>query len=233
MPTTEQSPRSGLLRLSALCGLLAPITFLVGWVAGGLAQPDAYSSLNDEVSDLGALTADQAWIYNQIGANLTGLLVAALAYGLWRAGSYRPAGRVGVIALAVMGVGVFLDGWLRLDCRAIDAGCDTGGTSWHATAHQIESLITVSAMFVSVFALARAFKKSEQWNDLRTPTLIAGLVTVAAILGGTMLTGFQLEGGGLAARAGLTAWFAWLALVSYRLRKTAQRAQHTEPATGL
>jgi hypothetical protein len=29
------------LRLSAICGLLAPITFIAGWLIGGLAQPDA------------------------------------------------------------------------------------------------------------------------------------------------------------------------------------------------
>jgi hypothetical protein len=41
-------------------------------VVGGLAQPDAYSAADDDVFDLGALTASSAWIYNQIGANLTG-----------------------------------------------------------------------------------------------------------------------------------------------------------------
>jgi hypothetical protein len=63
------------LRVSALCGLLAPVTFIVGWLAGGLAQPGAYSFVRDDISDLGALTANRAWIYNQIGANLTGLLM--------------------------------------------------------------------------------------------------------------------------------------------------------------
>ncbi|UYM07310.1 DUF998 domain-containing protein [Solicola gregarius] len=184
MPSIDRRRRNVLLRWCALGGLLAPITFLVGWVAGGVAQPDSYSLLDDQVSDLGALTADQAWIYNQIGANLTGLLVAALACGLWRAGSSGTAGKVGVTALAVAGVGVFFDGWFRLDCRAIDAGCSAGGTSWHATAHQIESLITVPAMFVAVFALARAFKKSEHWQNLRTPTLVAGFASVAGIIGG-------------------------------------------------
>jgi hypothetical protein len=37
---------------------------------------------NDEISDLGAVTASSSWIYNPIGANLTGLLVVALALGL-------------------------------------------------------------------------------------------------------------------------------------------------------
>ena len=101
--------------------------FVIGWAAGGLAQPDAYSLVDDSVSDLGALSADQAWIYNQVGANLTGLLVAALAYGLWKAGIPGFSGRIGVIALAVMGIGQFFDGWFRLDCRAIDAGCSRRG----------------------------------------------------------------------------------------------------------
>lgn len=205
-------------RFSAVCGLLAPITFLVGWVVGGLAQPDSYSVVDDAVSDLGARTADQAWIYNIIGVNLSGLLVVALAYGLWRAGIPGRAGKVGVIALAVMGTGTFLDGWLRLDCRGIDAGCNnggaSGGTSWLAAAHQIESLVTASALLVSVFVLASAFKKSEQWRDMRIPTLIAGFTTVAALIG------LSFVGGGLGVRVGLTVWFAWVALVSYRLLKS-------------
>jgi hypothetical protein len=205
-----------LLRLCAICGLLSPIAFVVGWAAGGLAQPDAYSLVDDSVSDLGALTADQAWIYNQVGANLTGLLVATLAYGLWRAGISGLSGRVGVIALAVMGVGQFFDGWFRLECRAIDAGCSGGGTGWQVAAHEIESLFTVLGLLVSVFALARAFKKSERWHDLRAPTLIAGFGTIAAFIG------LLFVGGGLAVRLGLAVWFAWVALVSYRLLRIAQ-----------
>ena len=111
------------------------------------------------MSDLGALTADQAWIYNQVGANLTGLLVAALAYGLWRAGIPGLSGRIGVVALAVMGLGQFFDGWFRLDCRAIDAGCSGGGTGWQVVAHEIESLFTLLGLLVSVFALARALRR--------------------------------------------------------------------------
>jgi len=171
------------LRVCAICGLLSPLAFIIGWAAGGLAQPDAYSLVDDSVSDLGALTADQAWIYNQLGANLTGLLVAALAYGLWRVGIPGRSGRIGVIALAVMGIGQFFDGWFRLECRAIDAGCSGGGTGWQVVAHEIESLFTVLGLLVSVFALARAFKTAERWRDLRTPTLIAGSATVSGTEG--------------------------------------------------
>ena len=72
------------LRAAGVCGLLALVTSTLGWLVGGLAQSDAYSSADDDVSDLGALTASSAWVYNQIGANLTGVLVMVLALGVWR-----------------------------------------------------------------------------------------------------------------------------------------------------
>jgi hypothetical protein len=216
------------LRFSAWCGLVAPIAFTVAWLAGGIAQPDAYSMIDHSVSDLGALTADSPWLYNQIGANLTGLLVVGLAAGLWRTVPTRVSGRVGVIALGVMGVGQFFDGWFRLDCQGIDAGCEGRDPSWHAAAHEIESLFTVLGLLVSVFALARAFKRSSRWHDLRAVTLAAGISTVVAF------GAFLPVGGGLAILVALSVWFAWLATLSYRLltlaRGPERAAQGLAPA---
>ena len=67
------------------------------------------------------------------------------------------------------------------------------------------------ALLVSVFALARAFKKAEGWRDLRMPSLIAGFATIVVFIG------VLFVGGGLAVRLALAVWFAWVALVSYRL----------------
>ena len=108
-------------RVAGVCGLLALVTSTVGWVAGGLAQPASYSPANDDISDLGAVTANSAWLCNQIGANLTGLLVVVLAIGVWQALSPDLLGRLGAAALLVVGAGGFLDGLFRLDCRGIDA----------------------------------------------------------------------------------------------------------------
>jgi hypothetical membrane protein len=87
------------VRLAGICGLLAFVTVNVGWIAGSLAQPSSFSTADDDISDLGATTADSPWLYNQIGANLTGLLVVALALGLWRALSSDMLGRLGACAL--------------------------------------------------------------------------------------------------------------------------------------
>lgn len=223
-----------ILRLCAWAGLLAPITFTVGWIVGGLAQPDAYSAIDHSVSDLGAMTADSAWLYNQIGANLTGLLVIVLAVGLWRIVTARLSGRVGVIALGVVGLGIFLDGWLRLDCRSIDAGCDAGrgaDPSWQASAHSIESLITILGLAVSAFALARAFTKTPRWGHLATVSLVAGIITVAGVVTMIILAGLDSPGQGLINRLALTVWFGWLALVAYRLLKVAHDQQPSEIST--
>ena len=134
-------------RIAGVCGLLAFVTSAVGWIAGGFAQPSSYSVADDDISDLGAVTASSAWIYNQLGANLTGLLVVVLALGLWQALSPDLLGRLGAVALLVAGVGGFLDGVFRLDCRGIDAACTND--SWHSHAHKIESGITGAALLLA------------------------------------------------------------------------------------
>jgi Protein of unknown function (DUF998) len=118
------------LRAAAICGLLAPVTFVAGLLLGDVAQPDGFSPANDNISDIGAQTADQAWLYNQIAANLNGLLIVAFALGLWRALGSGWLARLGVLGLAVLGVTRFLEGFLRLDCRGMDDGCEN--TSWQS-----------------------------------------------------------------------------------------------------
>jgi hypothetical membrane protein len=161
---------------------------------------------------LGALTANSPWIYNQIGANLTGLLLCALALGLWQTVGTRLSARIGVVAFAVFSVGTFLDGLFRVDCRDIDAPCEnTGGASWHATAHAMESVFSILGFFIAMFALSRAFKKSARWHDLWVATLAAGIGAMSA------LVVLSIPGAGLGERVASTILFAWVALVSYHL----------------
>jgi cystathionine beta-lyase family protein involved in aluminum resistance len=70
-------------RIAGVCGLLAFATFNVARIAGGLAQPSAYIVANDDILDPGAMTAASPWIYNRVGANLTGILVLLLGFGLY------------------------------------------------------------------------------------------------------------------------------------------------------
>jgi len=201
------------LRAAAICGLLASVTFVAGLLFGDLAQPDAFSPANDDISDLGAQTADQAWIYNQIAANLSGLLIIAFALGLWRALGSGWLARLGVAGLAVLGVTRFLEGFLRLDCRGMDAGCEN--TSWHSDAHRLESGIAAAVFFMVPLLLAFAFRRLPQWRDLWLPTLLAVPVVVAVSV---LFSGI---GDGAAVRASSVTWFLWLALLAWRLMRLA------------
>ena len=201
------------LRAAAICGLLAPVTFIAGLVLGDLAQPDAFSPANDDISDIGAQTADQAWIYNQIAANLSGLLLLAFALGLWRALGTGWLARLGVLGLAVLGVTRFLEGFLRLDCRGMDEGCQN--TSWQADGHRIESGIAAALVFLVPPVLAFAFRRLPQWRDLWLPTLLTVPVTVVV----SVL--FSSIGNGAAVRAASITWFLWLGLLAWRLMRLA------------
>jgi hypothetical protein len=201
------------MRAAAICGLLAPLTFVVGVLLGDLAQSDAFSPANDDISDLGAQTADQAWLYNQIAANLNGLLIVAFALGLWQALGSGLLARLGVLGLVVIGLTRFLEGFLRLDCGGMDEGCDN--TSWQADGHKIETGIASALLFLVPPVLALAFRRLPQWRALWIPTLLAVPVVIAVSIP------FSVIGNGAAQRAGSVAWFLWLGLVAWRMWRIA------------
>ena len=200
------------LRAAGVCGLLALVTISVGWIGGALAQPDAYSSADDDLSDLGALTANKAWIYNQIGDNLTGILIILFGLGLWRAVRPSVLGQIGAGAVMLTGLGAFLDGIFRLDCRGIDQGCTND--SWHSSAHKMNNRVTVAATLAAPFILAVAFRRIPEWRDAWLPTLAA---VPASIVCGVL---FSFLGDGAAVRATTLTWFVWLAFLAAHLIRT-------------
>ena len=212
------------LRAAAICGLLAPVTFIAGLLLGDLAQPDASSPAHDDISDVGAQTADQAWLYNQIAANLNGILIVAFALGLWRALGSGWLARLGVLGLTVVGMTRFLEGFLRLDCRGIDEGCEN--TSWQADGHRFESGIASALFFLVPLLLAFAFRRLPQWRDLWLPTLLVVPVVV------TVSIPFSLIGDGAAIRAASITWFLWLGLLAWRLLRIADAGTVGSSETG-
>jgi hypothetical membrane protein len=164
---------------------------------------------NDDISDLGAMTATSPWIYNQVGANLTGVLVVLLGLGLWRALSPDVIGRIGAAVLIAEGTSTFFDGIFHLDCQGIDAACDN--VSWHSHAHKIESAFTAALSLLAPLILAFAFRRNPGWRDSWIPSVL----TVPAVF--VANAAFSTIGDGAATRAGTVVIFAWIAFVSVRL----------------
>lgn len=205
------------LRAAAVCGLVAPLTYIASLVFGGLAQPDEFSSANDDISDLGAETASNAWIYNQVGMNLTGILLVLFAVGLWLALSPSVLGRLGATAVGLTGLTLFLEGFFRLDCRGIDAGCEN--TSWIADGHKLITGISAAFLLVAPVLLAFAFRRLPEWRRAWLPSLLAVPVFIAV----SVL--FSLIGDGAATRAGAVTWFVWLGYLAYELLQKAERSR--------
>ena len=202
---------------AGVCGLLVLVTVSVAYIGGALAQPDAYSSADDATSDLGALTANKAWIFNQIGSNLTGILIILLGLGLWRALSPDVLGRIGAGAVMLTGLGIFVTGFFRLDCRGIDPGCTND--SWNSAAHKMNNRFLVVVTFAAPLILAFAFRRIPEWRGAWLPSL---LVLPASIVCGVL---FSALGNGASQRAANLTLFAWLVFLAVRLIRTANARQ--------
>jgi uncharacterized protein DUF998 len=196
-------------KAAGACGIVAFVTFNVGWIAGDLMQPAAFSPARDDISDLGSLTAASPWLYDRLAANLSGVLLIVLALGLWRTLGSHWTASVGCLALLVVGAGMFLDGIFRLDCQGIDVGCVND--SWHSHAHKLESSVTLAATFVALISLALALRKSGGFRSAWLPVLAAVPGVFVANIA------FSVFGAGAATRAGTVVVFAGFASVAARL----------------
>jgi hypothetical membrane protein len=204
------------VRLGAFAGIGGALVVTCGWIAGGLAQGGRYSWLSQEISDLGALTARHAWVWN-LADSLSGLLILIFAVGLFPLVRSTRAGRIGAVLIGVVGAGSVIDGLVREDCplstsQACQRLQDGPGLSWHHQAHDLESLIVGAAMLAAPFVLARAFRQIEALRGLRTYTLATGIALVAVTVAYALLYGNQ--GGGIAQRLLLLVSMAWIAALS-------------------
>lgn len=206
---------------SALCGILAgPVLLVANWTAT-LAQPDEFSLIHHPTSDLGADTAEAAWVSNLLGSNLPGLLLFVFAIGLGRMLGRRLSARIGASLIGVVGVGTFLTGFLTLDCRQIDTACENA--SWQATGHLIVAALISLALFAAPFVIARALKFTSAWRDLRVPSVTLGVLTiVGAVVGST-------AGEGIAQYAAVFVWFAWVTILAVRMLGLTRTASNPTP----
>jgi hypothetical membrane protein len=209
------------VRLGAYAGIAGALLITCGWIVGGLVQGAGYSWLSQEISDLGALTARHAWVWN-LADSLSGVLILIFAVGLFPIVRASRAGRIGTVLIGVVGAGSVIDGIFREDCPlSTSAACqrlqDGPGLSWHHQAHDIESVAVVLAILAAPFVLAKAFRRTEELRGLRTYTLATGAALVAATVVYVFLYGDA--GAGIAQRAAVLVFMAWIAVLSISVLK--------------
>jgi hypothetical membrane protein len=197
----------------AWLGVVAQAVFIGGWLVAGLVQT-GYSIAEDDISDLGALTADHNWIYNRT-VSLSGLLTLALVVALHRRLPRTKRTVVALGALTVFAVGDLLDGFFRLDCYKT-AACQQRVAdhliSGRHIAHGIESGFTILALLVTPFLLAGVLAKAERWRSLVLPTRLFGALGVASVV--AYFAAPDL--GGISERVLAAGFSVWLAVLGVR-----------------
>jgi hypothetical membrane protein len=198
--TADATLRRG-LAWGAIAGQLLVTT---AWLVAGALEGRGYSVARDDISDLGALTADHPWLI-LIAQGVSGALTMIFAFlalrpALAAAGHYGPVS-AWLVALSAAGLDDFSDAFFRLDCRAADAGCTevVATTSWHGAIHGIVGTVTFAVLVIAPFALARRMRLVPAWRPLSRPTLGYGVLLAVAVAGFVALS--ITAGGGYAQRA--------------------------------
>lgn len=219
--------------------------FTLGWMIGDAVQHGGFSPVSDDISDLGALTANHPWIILTAQGISSTMTIAFALFALSPALS-RPGHRVALGALLLAGSGVALDdlsdAFFRLDCQASNAGCSTAAStaSWHGQIHAIVGTITFLVMVIAPFVLARSMRRIPDWQNLAKPTVMYGvglliLLTIYLGLTNQIGQGSAQRAISLAASAGVAALAiqvtrrnakakaAWAAKVAWNVRPAARR----------
>ena len=168
----------------AVCGLLGAVLFSISWIAAGLAD-SAFSFVDNDTSDLGALTAAHPTPYN-IGVSLSGVLTIGLAVALVQVLGSRRLAIFGAGLVAVFGVGQFVDGLAREDCPvSVNALCraaeKAGRVSTHHKVHNAESLVTFSALMLAPLVVGLVLRSMPSWRRLAWWSIGAAAVQVACL----------------------------------------------------
>jgi hypothetical protein len=200
--------------VAAVCGMLVGPLVLVPWALAAVVQPDEFSLVNHPSSDLGADTAAHAWISNQLGSNLPGVLLAVFGLGLWQVLGSSRAARAGSALVIASGVGVFLSGFFTLDCREIDARCEN--SSWQAGVHVAVTAPALLTLAAAPFVLARGLRHESRWGDLAKPSLAVGVSALAGFAVGSAV------GEGLGQMLPIALWLSWIAVLAVRMLRLAR-----------
>jgi hypothetical membrane protein len=187
-----------LLRIPAICGLLAPVWFLVALLAFTAARSD-YSHLTKAVSELGAVGAPHALAWNILGFCAVGVLIVISSLGIWRQANARLA----ALFIAVSGIAFAAAGVFPADMSNFEA--DT------TRLHILASLVSLAA-----FAIAVPFITWSLWRSGRRGFAVAAIAFGLAVVLSLLLREANIPPG-LAQRINFLAYLSWIAMIASSL----------------
>ncbi len=213
--------RSGaVVRFVALCGMTAPVLMLVLWTVASLMRP-GYDQLSQYGSELG--TGPNAIIMN---ANfvVTGLLIIALATGLFASIRRGTMVQIGSILLGVFGTGEVAGGFFPCD-----PGCPITAQSVSQLTHNVEAVIAFVAIALSPFLISLGLAHEDHWRGYRSYSLVTGLAAIGLFSIFSAASLGYLGYVGLFQRLFLAVTFLWIEVVAIRLFRISGHSPSSRP----
>lgn len=184
---TKRRENGNVLRLSAYCGIAAPVVFILALIIFGWLHP-GYSHVRDLVSILSATDAPYVVYMNWLGIIPFGVFILLFSYAYISEHLPGFLGWASGAALSLVGVLFILAGFY-----ICDPGCDIETPSLGASIHNLTAisafgLVTTAATLIGL----RVFRKDKRRKYYRLALICAG-----GLFGGLIGLGIVGEGGAL------------------------------------
>jgi hypothetical protein len=160
------------------CGALGGVLFAATYLIEGATRP-GYDAVQYAISVLSL--GPGGWV-QQVNFVVFGVLALLSAFG-WRMALTPGVGRIWYPLLkGVIGTGLIVDGLFAQDPVAgYPAGGVVGAPTTHAVVHTLAAFVTITAIAISCFVLARRFAVEPRWRGWVAYTILTGLLTIGLI----------------------------------------------------
>jgi hypothetical protein len=215
-----------LLRLSAICGCVAPVLFAGLVIVLGALEP-GYDHRTQMMSVLGGVGGWRGFAF-LFGGALTGLLLIPFAFGLHRGIGGGRGARIGPILVGIAGVGMI--GSAIFHC---DRGCANvlRAPTLAGRLHMVFALLTGAPFALSPFFFLSRLARDGRWAKYRWFTLVSGILgNVPGIaMWVSFLTVRVRAWEGVLQRLGIVFPLLWVEVMAIRLLQLSVRDRSGDP----
>ena len=201
-------------KLAAL-GAVGPIIFVLGIIIAG-TQYDGYSHIAQEISQLGGVDSEYAWIQN-LNFYLFSLTTIGFTFALHQA---ITGGKRSIIAPILIGMlGLSSAGFNSvLPC---DPLCD--GITAAGKLHLITGILGFLSMAIGLIVISRRMTRSPQWKTYSRYTLASGILGFVLFFAvGVVSSNEASTLDGLMQRIFVSNYLIWITVTGMRILRTPQ-----------
>ena len=198
--------RTTLRRALLACGIAAPLLYMALLIFVPMRW-EAYSSVDQTVSELSAIGAPTRPLWVPLGILYT-LLLAAFGWGIWT--SARGNRRLRVVGGVLAACGVFGLFWPPMHIR----GAEVTLTD---TLHIVWTMVSILLTLLAMGFAAAAFGKRFRLYSIATMVLLVAFGTVAGMAGPRIQANLPTPGVGVWQRLNIGVWMLWLIVLAVAL----------------